>query len=132
VITQLDEIEGKAAPDGTDPQRDAAALAETEPAFDFKVENRTIALTWKNLSAVTVNYYLMDPEFLFSSSPFASEDPARFAIIKPTRAIELPLPAGQSALEVPLPAEFARANVLVEILATGKRQAQAYHANSLR
>ncbi|HEX8309849.1 MAG TPA: hypothetical protein VF614_00935, partial [Chthoniobacteraceae bacterium] len=132
VASQLDEIEGKAAPQGADPQRDAAAVAETEPAFEFKVENRKIALTWKNLSTLTVNYYLMDPEFLFSSSPFASEDPARFAIIKPTKGLQQALPAGQSALELPLPAEFARANVLVEILAAGKRQAQAYHANSLR
>ena len=34
-------------------------------------DDRTVALTWKNLREVTVNYYLMDPEFLFSVNPFA-------------------------------------------------------------
>ena len=71
VTSQLDEIEGKGAKGGDKPDREKpqAELAATEPAFDFKVEKQTLALTWKNLSEVTVNYYLMDPEFAFSSNP---------------------------------------------------------------
>ena len=49
------------------------------------VENRSIALNYKNLTEITVNYYLMDPEFSFSSSPFVSEDSSRFSIVKPTK-----------------------------------------------
>ena len=92
VGTQLDEIEGKqpVRPGEAQPPREKQqdALASTEPSFDFKVENRQIALTWKNLHEVTVRYYLMDPEFLFSASPFVTENSARFSIIKqpaPTR-----------------------------------------------
>lgn len=136
VTAQLDEIEGKVPPRKGDgqPNREAqqSELATTEPAFDFKVENRTIALTWRNLGEVTINYYLMDPEFLFSSSPFVTEDPGRFAIIKPSKTAKETLPAGKDALEIALPAEFHRANVLVEILGAGQRKAQAYHANTLK
>jgi hypothetical protein len=134
---ELDEIEGKAAP-GREPEekpdREAqqGALTATEPSFEFKVENRRIALTWRNLGAVTINYYLMDPEFLFSASPFVTDDPPRFSIIKPTKSTTQTLAADQSAMEVPLPAEFAKANVLVEILGAGQRKAQAYHANTLK
>ena len=94
VVAQLDEIEGKggaAAPGapvaGPKPDREAqqGELAATEPSFDFKIEDRRISLTWKNLAEVTINYYLMDPEFLFSSSPFVTQDPGRFSIIKPTQ-----------------------------------------------
>jgi len=134
---QLDEIEGKAQPPAkADGQKDREAqqgdLAATEPSFDFKVENRSIALTWKNLREVTVNYYLMDPEFLFSSSPFVTQDAGRFSIIKPTKTTVEKLPAGKDALDLPLPAEFAKANVLVEILGAGQRKAQAYHANTFK
>ncbi len=136
VGAQLDEIEGKVVPrpgDGQpDREKQQGELAATEPSFDFKVENRQIALTWKNLGAVTVNYYLMDPEFMFSASPFVTQDAGRFSIIKPTRTVEQALPAGQDALVVPLPGEFAKANVLVEILGAGQRKAQAYHANTLK
>jgi autotransporter-associated beta strand protein len=137
VSAQLDELEGKASspakPDAK-PDREAQQgdLAATEPSFDFKVENRQIALTWKNLREVTINYYLMDPEFLFSSSPFVTQDVGRFSIIKPSKNSTEKLPEGKDALDLPLPAEFANANVLVEILGAGQRKAQAYHANTLK
>jgi len=104
----------------------------TAPVFDFKVENRTIALSWRNLSEVTVNYYLIDPEFSFSSNPFVSEDASRFAIIRPTQTAVLTLPKDKDSMEVPLPGEFAKANVVIEIVAAGQRRAQAYHANTLK
>lgn len=136
VATQLDEIEGKAAarPPGDQPDREKqqGELASTEPAFEFKVENRNIALSWRNLAGVTVNYYLMDPEFSFSSNPFVSEDAGRFSIIKPTLTAKLELPKGKDTLEAALPVEFAKANVLVEIVGAGQRKTQAYHSNTLK
>jgi hypothetical protein len=136
VTGQLDEIEGKpgAKKEGDKPDREKeqSELAASEPSVDFKVENKTIALTWKNLGEVTINYYLMDPEFSFSSSPFVSEDASRFSIIKPSKSAKQDLPKGKDALDVPLPAEFAKANVLVEVVAAGQRKAQAYHANTLK
>ncbi len=136
VATQLDEIEGKAAKtekgDKPDREKQQAELAATEPSFDFKVENKTIALTWKNLGELTLNYYLMDPEFSFSSNPFVSQDAGRFSIIKPNNTAIQVLPKDQTTLDLQLPAEFAQANVLVEVLGAGQRKTQAYHANTLK
>lgn len=136
VLAQADEVDGKATkPEKTGkPDREAqqAALASTEPGFDFKVEKQTISLNWKNLSEVTLNYYLMDPEFSFSSNPFVSQDAGRFSIIKPNKTATQALPKDATKLDVPLPGEFAKANVLVEVIGAGKRQTQAYHANTLK
>lgn len=136
VTTQLDQIEGKDAKveegDKPDREKQQTELAATEPSFDFKVENRTIALNWKNLGEVTLNYYLMDPEFSFSSNPFVSQDSSRFSIIKPNKSATQALPKGKDTLEVALPAEFAKANVLVEVIGAGQRKTQAYHANTLK
>jgi len=136
VTTQLDEIEGKAAKtekgDKPDREKQQADLAATEPTFEFKVENKTIALSWKKLSEVTLNYYLMDPEFSFSSNPFVSQDSGRFSIIKPNKTVSQALPKDQTTLEVALPAEFTKANVLVEVIGAGQRKTQAYHANTLK
>jgi hypothetical protein len=136
VGAQLEEIEGKPAVRAGEAQPDRekqqGELAATEPSFDFKVENRQIALTWRNLREVSIRYYLMDPEFLFSASPFVTQDSGRFSIIKPTRADTQALPEGKDQLAIPLPAEFTRANVLVEILGAGQRKAQTYHANTLK
>lgn len=136
VSTQLDEIEGKDAKveeaDKPDREKQQADLAATEPSFDFKVENKTIALNWKNLGEVTLNYYLMDPEFSFSSNPFVSQDAGRFSIIKPNKTATQALPKDVTKLDIALPGEFAKANVLVEVIGAGRRQTQAYHANTLK
>jgi hypothetical protein len=136
VTAQLDEIEGKTVKgeptDAPDREQQQSELAATEPAFDFKVENQTLALSWKNLGEVTLNYYLMDPEFSFSSNPFVSQDSGRFSIIKPNKTAALTLPGDKDTLEVPLPGEFTKANVLVEVIGAGQRKTQAYHANTLK
>lgn len=137
VTTQLDEIEGKEdvrpeKNDKPDREKQQGELAATEPGFEFKVENRTISLTWKNLGEVTLNYYLMDPEFSFSSNPFVSQDGARFSIIKPSQSVTQVLPKDKDTLDVPLPADYAKANVLVEVIGAGQRKTQAYHANTLK
>jgi hypothetical protein len=138
VTAQLDEIEGKGS--GAKPQKEdkpdrelqQGELASTEPGVDFKVENRTISLAWQNLGEVTMNYYLMDPEFSFSSNPFVSLDAGRFSIIKPTKTATQALPKDQKTLDVALPAEFAKSNVLIEVIGAGQRRTQAYHANTLK
>jgi hypothetical protein len=118
--------------DKPDREKQQSELAASEPAFDFKVEKQAIALTYKNLGEVTVNYYLMDPEFSFSSSPFVSQDAGRFGIIKPNKSAVQPLAKDKDTAEIALPAEFAKANVLIEVLGGGQRRAQAYHANTLK
>ena len=134
VTSQLDEIEGKGAKNGDKPDREKAqaALAATEPTFDFKIEKQTLALSYKNLREITVNYYLMDPEFAFSSSPFVSQGAGRFSIIKPNRTTQIVLPVDRETLDAPLPGEYAKANVLIEVLGAGQRKAKAHHANTLK
>lgn len=137
VLAQLDEIEGRApaAPspeDGPDRERQQANLAATEPGFEFKVENQFIHLTWRNLREVKVNYYRMDPEFSFSSSPFVSEDASRFSVIMPNLSDTVALPAGQDSLAVALPKAYDRANLLIEVVGAGQRKTQAYHANTIK
>ena len=137
VTSQLDEIDGKAVEgregrragprETTDRTRRSASRASIS-----RSRTRRIGLNYRNLAEVTINYYLMDPEFSFSSNPFVSEDASRFSIIKPNKTAIQKLPKDKDTLDVPLPAEFARANVLVEIVAAGQRKAQAYHANTLK
>ncbi len=134
VASQAKEIEGGAAvaQDEKDREQQQDVLADTEPTFDFKVENKEVTVTYRNLEAATVNYYLMDLEFLFSSNPFVGSDSSRFSIVKPNQSAALKLPKGKDKLAFALPKEFQGSNVLVEIVAAGRKQAAAYYANSLK
>ena len=132
LASQLDEIEGKAAAAPKDDDRDATQdrLAAKEPAISVKIENKTVALDYRNLTEVTVNYYPMDLEFLFSANPFVTQDTSRFRMIRPNKTEKVMLPAGEHHVFA-LPAEFQSANVLVEITGGGLTKAEAAYANEL-
>lgn len=133
VAAQLDEIDGGRAQltDANDREQQHEQLASTEPAFTFKVEDREVNMLYRNLSTVTVNYYRMDLEFLFSTNPFVSSDSSRFSIIKPNRTDQLDLDPASEGMKFDLAAEFEGENVLVELVSSGIRKSQAYYSNTL-
>jgi hypothetical protein len=80
---------------------------------------------------VQVNYYLMDVELLFSTSPFVQRAGAQFATIKPNSKELLKLPQGRNKHTFPMPAEFDGRNVLVEVTAAGKTRSVAHLASTM-
>jgi hypothetical protein len=135
VKSQLAEIDGEAGdvadPDDRSQQQDK--LAGTEPSFEFKVENRTVTLSHRNLEAVTVNYYPMDIELLFSRKPFVESGHVveAFNFIEPKISRDVALEKEQGQHEIDLPQELSNTNVMVEVEAAGQSQAEAYYANTL-
>ena len=99
--------------------------------FEFTLDTKPIQLTWQNIENVTINYYLMDVELLFSRNPFVQKSGGQFASIKPNLSLEVKLPAGKTQTSIPLPAELVRKNVLVEVTAAGKTRSGAYYANAM-
>ncbi|MGC1276069.1 MAG: hypothetical protein WBC44_20390 [Planctomycetaceae bacterium] len=134
IVAQADEItkgEG-AVVDPEDRTQVQTGRAAKTPSFEFTIDAGTVRLTYQNLDAVTVNYYLMDVELLFSRNPFVQDYGERFSFIRPNQTQAVKLPADKSVFTFELPEELRRANVLVEIDAAGKSQSKAYYANSLR
>jgi hypothetical protein len=135
LLAQLDEIEGKgpAVTRPDDREQTQAALAAAQPRFEFKLDGTRLVLDTWNLAEVSVNYYLMDLEFLFSTNPFVGQDSSRFAQIVPNMSeIRRPGNAQSSREEITLPREFQNRNVLVEVVAAGQRKSQAVYANELK
>ena len=133
VVKQLDEIEGKAIEivDKEDRGQNQTNLASTEANFDFKVESRKVVINYQNVEKITVNYYLMDVELLFSRNPFVQQFSGQFSYIRPNGSQQLQLPPMKSTFEFDLPEQLHNSNVLVEIIGGGQTKAQAYYANSL-
>ncbi len=132
-LAQIDEITGAATQvvDEKDRDQRVAKLASTEPDFDFTVEKKSVSVNYQNLKLARVNYYRMDIELLFSRQPFVQQQSGQFGFVKPNRTDELKLPAGKTATSFDLPKEFHGANVIVELVADGKRKSQAYYAHEL-
>jgi len=131
--SQLDEING-GAPDVQDPensQQSNTLLAAADCSFDLEVESKEVAIDFQNVETLTVNYYLMDIELLFSRNPFVQQYGSRFSNIRPnlTQTVTLPEDAAQHTFE--LPEQLHNSNVLVEVSGRGMKKSAAYYSNSL-
>lgn len=134
VVAQADEIAGgvtKVSDEGSRDQKQDA-LAAKEQALDLKVDGAKVTIDFQNLATVKVNYYEMDLEFLFSTTPFVSSDGGGFSIVKPNRSETILLPKTGRVHTFPLPADYQAKNVLVEVVGGGKRRSQAVYANELQ
>ncbi len=133
IISQLDEIEGKGPKviDPMDRAQQQGQLAATEPNVEFTLDAKFINLTWQNLNTVTINYYLMDVELLFSRNPFVQQSGNQFAFIRPNATHVVKLAAGQTRQTIPLPDDLVKRNVLVEVTAGGKTRSLPYYANAM-
>jgi hypothetical protein len=133
VLAQVREARG-GSPDPSDPlnrDQQQAALAAKAPNFEFDVEAQKVTLRYQNLSEITVNYYRMDLELLFSRNPFVQQGSTGFSLIRPNVTQTVKLPADKVQASFDLPAEFLNSNVLVEIVGSGQTKSTAYYANSL-
>jgi hypothetical protein len=134
LLGQIKEIEG-AAPgvvEVGDRDQEQELAASREPALDLKVEGTKLTLFHQNLEAVTVSYYEMDLEFLFSTNPFVSSDSSRFDIIRPNKLDLIALAKNQKVSTLELPKEYQAGNVIVEVRGGGKKVSKAVYANDLR
>jgi hypothetical protein len=133
VVNQADEIGQPVVKvaDAQDRTQLQTSAASATAALDFTIEAKKIRLDYQRLSAVQVNYYLMDIELLFSRNPFVQGESKQFSHIVPnvTQAIELP--AKETRFEFALPDELVNSNVLVEVVGGGVGRSQVYYSNAL-
>ena len=134
LTAQIKELQG-AQPDVIkegNREQEQELLAALESSLNLEVEGVKATLDFQNVSEVTVNYYEMDLEFLFSTNPFVSSGTSRFAIIQPNKAIPMRLQGKKGAKVFQLPAEYRASNVIVEVIGGGKKASTAVYANELK
>ena len=131
VIAQVAEIRGAdvSVTDTRENSQQQTKLASESAAFDFTIVDKTIKVSAQAIDTVTVNFYEMDIELMFSRSPFAESELDRFSVIVPTLTQTVELDGDSAKIDVP--EQFAAKNVLVEIQAQDQVKSQAYLANSM-
>ena len=132
ILAQVDEIRGTAANvvDQKDRDQKQTQLASQTQAFDFSIESGKVKVAAQAISTVEANYYEMDIELMFSSSPFELKNLERFSVIQPIATQEVDI-AGKSTIEFAIPQQFSNRNVLVELRAGDQVKAKPYFANSM-
>ena len=133
VSKQLTEIDGGTAEQADESNREQQndQLAASDASFDLSINGTTAKLSYRNLTEVGVNYYLMDIELLFSRSPFVTEYSNQFSFIEPNAAQTLSLPSDESTVSITLPGSLHNKNVLVEVSGSGHSQAKPLFSNAM-
>ena len=129
----LKELEGAAnkVVDTESRDQQQEQLAAIAPSFEFDVDDKKVTLNYANVDSVTVNYYVMDIELLFSRNPFVQQTSSELAFVKPRLSQTIELKKDQLSQQWELPKELHQSNVLVEISSAGQTKSQAYYANAL-
>lgn len=134
VVAQVAEIRDGTTTEATDVKNQAQTqteLASKSRSFDFSVEAGKVNVNYQNLDNVSVNYYLMDIELLFSRNPFVQQQADGFTFIKPNTTDQIDLPRGTSNHSFELPDSLDNKNILVELSSGDQTKSKAYYANSL-
>lgn len=120
-----------------DRDRRGAQGAEEEPSVEVTVEGRTIQIRHRNADHAVLNLYAVDPELLFSKTPFVRDDLASMAFVEATRTERIELGtmstgAGvQGVTQVRLDDRFARQTLMVEVIAGPARATALYFGGSV-
>jgi hypothetical protein len=136
ILAQVDEIHGgnTETVDDKDTSQTQTELASKSESFDFEIKSGVAKIKYQNVDEISVNFYEMDIELLFSRSPFAQDELDGFSMIRPNVSKTVKLKSGENgkgSQDYELPDEMRNKNVLVEIVAGDQTKSQPYFAHSL-
>jgi len=103
--------------------------------LDFIVEGSKMMIDYANVDRVTINYYQIDLEIMFSKSPFMSSKSDDFSFVQPYFTEEKELPkGGKESVSFDIPAQLAKHNLVIEVSypAKGLKKSQTYSSANLR
>jgi hypothetical protein len=134
VSAKLDELDGgeTVAVDERDRDQRQTSLAASGESVELSVESGELTIGHQNVETLTINFYEMDIELLFSRNPFVQGESGQFSWIRPHWTERVTVQEGVTETKLPLPENLRNRNILVEVKGRQVRRWQPYYANSLR
>lgn len=114
-----------------DRERRQSDAASREPAVDVAVSGQTLKISHRNTDEVTLNFYGVDLELLFSKTPFVQDDLGRMATVRPGRTELLTLDQSDGIANYRIEGGLARQTLLVEVVSGSARSTALYYGGQL-
>jgi len=109
-----------------DRQRRQGDAASRQPAVDLTVRGRELKISHRHVSELTVRFYGVDLELLFSKTPFVQDDLARMATVRPGKTERLSLDQETGVASYRIDESLAGRTLLVEVVAGAARSTALY------
>lgn len=132
-LAQLREAESQEQVVATADNREGRQqqLADMEPNLEFTVHDKELAIDYQNIAQVTVNFYRVDIELLFSRQPFVEKQSGQFSVLMPNHSVTLDFTEKSGIHRWAIPEDFHNANVIIELVGGGQRRSEARFAHGL-
>ena len=139
ILDQLEEFE-----EGIDYDEDIDQLDETkrkanlkksinlEPTMSWELEGKLIKIEYNNIPKISVKYYAIDPEVLFSRAPFLNQNTEDFAYVKPMETQEFTLDKKLKSESFEISQNLQKSNLVIEISGEGKQSFLTYFSTSIK
>ena len=102
------------------------------PVLECHIDRKDIVMDYLNIDKVDIKYYVIDPELMFSKSPFISQSTEEFAYIKALHVDNYLLDKDMKSLTVEINEEYASKNLVIEIVGGGKQVFLSYFSTELK
>lgn len=114
-----------------DRERRQASAADLQPEVIVRVEGDSLRIDHRRAKQVTLNFYGVDLEHLFSKAPFVREDLQRMAMVRPTRTELIKFDASTGLGRFELDDNLRRQTLLVEVVAGASRSTALYYGGDI-
>ena len=105
---------------------------ELEPLLFAELKGKRIQVDYENIDSVDVKYYMIDPEILFSRTPFLAQDTEDFAFVKPIQTFTVYLNSAQKTELIDIEPSLMTSNMIIEVQGQGKQVFLRYFSTSLK
>ena len=90
-----------------------------------------------NIKSVSVKFYIIDAEILFSRTPFLKTNTEEFSYVKPCQTIEVKTVTGEDEtalvkVDVEVPEQLKLQNMVIEVTGEGKQLFFTYYATQIK
>ena len=108
--------------------------AEKEEILMIEKKGQDINIIYKNISELTIKYYLIDIEILFSRSPFVKNAKVDFGFVKPQiiENIKVNNEYKENIYTLKIPKDLKNKDFLIEVSSNKKRENEIYYSSLLK
>ncbi|CAI2378280.1 unnamed protein product [Moneuplotes crassus] len=139
ILDQLEEFEEGVdydqEIDNTDETKKKANLKKSinlEPTLHCELEGKTVKVEYNNIPKILVKYYVIDPEVMFSRTPFLNQSTEDFAYVKPMDTQEVVLDKKLKTQTFEIIEKLQNQNLVIEISGEAKQAFLTYFSTSLK
>lgn len=139
ILDQLEEFEeGVDLDEDIDNEDEAKRKANLkksinlEPTLHCELEGKQIKAEYSNIAKLLVKYYVIDPEVMFSRTPFLNQSTEDFAYVKPMDTQEVVLDKKQKTQALDIVSDLQNQNLVIEVTGEGKQAFLTYFSTSLQ